>query len=81
MSSRNVMTGLRGGGSLPASSGGASQPSRTGKPAHLPERAAARLWRYDFRHDAIAVRDQDGFATNGEADIFAKLVFENLQTD
>jgi hypothetical protein len=39
------------------------------------------LWRYDFRHDAIAVRDQDGFATSGEADIFAKLVFENLQTD
>jgi hypothetical protein len=27
--SRNVMTGLRGGGSPPASSGGASQPSRT----------------------------------------------------
>jgi hypothetical protein len=36
-------------------------------------RAAARLWRYDFRHDVIAVRDQDGFATSGEAD-FAKLV-------
>jgi hypothetical protein len=24
------------------------------------------LWRYDFRHDAIAVCDQDGFATGGE---------------
>ena len=42
---------------------------------------AARLWRYDFRHDAIAVRDQDDFATSGEADIFAKLVFEDLGTD
>jgi hypothetical protein len=37
--------------------------------------------RYDFCHHTIAVRDQDGFAANGEADIFAKLVFEDLQTD
>jgi hypothetical protein len=42
---------------------------------------AARLWRYDFRHDTIAVRNQDGFATRGEAEIFVKLGFENLQTD
>jgi hypothetical protein len=51
------------------------------RPTIRARRTAARLWRYDFRHDAIAVRDQDGFTTSGEADIFAKLVFENLQTD
>jgi hypothetical protein len=45
------------------------------------KRAATWLWRYDFCHHAITVRDQDGFATSGEADIFAKLVFEDLQTD
>jgi hypothetical protein len=48
---------------------------RLGQPRICQKRAAARLWRYDFRHDAIAVRDQDGFATRAEADIFAKLVF------
>jgi hypothetical protein len=42
---------------------------------------AARSWRSDFRHDAIAVGDQDGFAISGETDIFAKLLFEDLQTD
>jgi hypothetical protein len=54
---------------------------RLGKLRICKKRAATWLWRYDFRHHAIAVRDQDGFATSGEADIFAKLVFEDLQTD
>jgi hypothetical protein len=39
------------------------------------------LRRYDFRYDAIAVRDQDSFATSGEANIFAKLVFEDFETN
>jgi hypothetical protein len=43
--------------------------------------AATRLRRYNFRYHAITVRDQNGFATSSEADIFAKLVFEDLQTD
>jgi hypothetical protein len=45
---------------------------RLGQPRICQKRAAARLWRYDFRHDAIAVRDQDVFATSGEADIYAE---------
>src|SRR5215469_10928768 len=42
---------------------------RLGQPRVCQKRTAARLWRYDFCHDAIAVRDQDDFATSGEADI------------
>ena len=54
---------------------------RLGQPRICQKRTAARLWRYDFRNHPIAVGDQDGFATSGEADIFAKLVFENRQID
>ena len=43
--------------------------------------AATRLRRYNFRHHAIAIRDQDSFTASSEANIFAKLVFEDLQTD
>jgi hypothetical protein len=50
-----------------------------GQPRICKKRAATRPWRYDFCHHAITVGDQDGFATSGEADIFAELVFEDLQ--
>ena len=36
---------------------------------------------WSAQRSMYAVRDQVGFATSGEADIFAKLVFEDLQTD
>jgi hypothetical protein len=54
---------------------------RLGKLRICKKRAATRPSRYDFCHHAITVGDQDGFATSGEADIFAKLVFEDLQTE
>ncbi|MGA8692382.1 MAG: hypothetical protein WB689_00790, partial [Xanthobacteraceae bacterium] len=60
------MTGLRGGGSLPASNGGTSQPSRTASASQRihKEWAATRVWRYNFRHHVITIRDQYGFATS-----------------
>ena len=45
------------------------------------EGAATRLRRNNFRHYAIAVRDQYGFTAGGEPDKFAKLVSENFQAD
>jgi hypothetical protein len=42
MSWRNVMTGLRGGGSLPTSVGGASQPSRTASASSASTRSGLR---------------------------------------
>jgi hypothetical protein len=39
------------------------------------------MWWYNFRHDVITIRDQYGFAAGSEADIFAKLVLEDFETD
>jgi hypothetical protein len=44
---------------------------RLGQPRICKKSAATRPRRYDFCHHAITVGDQDGFATSGEADIFA----------
>jgi len=56
------------------------RPARLGQHRICKEWAATRLRRYNFRHHAITVRDQYGFAASREADIFAKFVFEDLQT-
>jgi hypothetical protein len=56
-------------------------PDRLGQQRIGKKWAATRLRRDNFRDHAITVRDQDSFAASSEADIFAKLVFEDFQTD
>jgi hypothetical protein len=80
MRPRNVMTGWRGLGPLPAPRKPALA-DRLGQQRIPKEWAATWLRQYDFRHHTITVRDQDGFAASSETDIFAELVLEDLQID
>ena len=45
------------------------------------QRAAAGRRRTKLGHDAIAVRDQDGFTSGREPDVLAELVFKQLDAD
>ena len=45
------------------------------------QRAPAERGRTELGHDAIAVRDQDGFASGREPDVLAELVFEQFDAN
>ena len=45
------------------------------------QRAPAERGRTELGHDAIAVRDHDGFTSGRQADVLAELVFEQLDAD
>jgi hypothetical protein len=43
--------------------------------------ASTRRGRTKLGHDAIAVRDQNDFASGSQSDVFAELVFEQFDAD
>lgn len=69
---------------LPGNQDGGSNPS---VPDRIEQKrirklgASTRPGRTKLGHDAIAVRDQNGFASGRQPDIFAELVFEQFDAD
>jgi hypothetical protein len=73
--SRSFITGFRAGISLPADSGGLIQPLTNGieQKRIRNQCAPARRRGTKLGHNAIAVRDQHGFACGRQPDVFAEL--------
>jgi hypothetical protein len=60
----------------------ASQPCRkASNNSSSEDRTPSGIWWANFRNNAVTIRDQNRFATGGEPDILAELIFERLKTD